>query len=239
MSAITNAYSGLLIKQYWRLPRSSAEIEMKSAMWETIIDGLRSIGNAFDIDASSGDRLDIIGRIVGMPRRLPSIIAKVAFGFADNPNDKGFADKFNTLDFSAPFQDKFEPTRTDLELDDTAYRFFIKVKVAYNNGSAYMVSDSEISIQEVISTIFKGEAYVVDAFTMALSLYVSPAYSSELLLAVQRLGLLPRPQGVRFDRIIQAMPGGTLGFSDSPSARGFSDKFDPQATGGIFASKVI
>jgi len=239
MSFFTNAYADLLIKQYWSLTKANAEITMKAGTWEIAFDGLKSIGAAFDIDTATGDRLDMLGRIVGISRSIPFIVAKIAFGFSDNPNSKGFNDKFAGLYLSAPFNDKFEPSRTALELDDIAYRFFIKAKIAFNNGSAYMVSDSKISIQDVIATIFRGDAYVVDKFTMALHLYVNPSFNSDWLNAIRKLGMLPSPQCVRYDQIIHAIPGETFGFSDSPIARGFSDKFDPLDIGGIFASKVI
>ncbi|MBL1319602.1 MAG: DUF2612 domain-containing protein [Mariprofundaceae bacterium] len=239
MSIFTDAYVDLLIKQYWALTKANAEIAMKAGTWEVAYDGLKAIGEAFDVDTATGHRLDILGKIVGMPRRIPLVIAKVAFGFSDNPNSAGFADKFDALDLSAPFQDKFEPAHTDLELDDSGYRFFIKAKVAYNNGSAYMVSDRKISIQDVIATIFSGDAYVVDKFNMALDLYVNPSFNSDWLKAIRQLGILPSPQAVRYDQIIHAIPGETFGFSDNPIARGFADKFDPLDIGGIFANKVI
>jgi hypothetical protein len=74
---------------------------------------------------------------------------------------------------------------------------------------------------------------------MTLALYVSPAFDLVVLAAIQQLGLLPKPQGVRYDIIVQASPGETFGFADNPNALGFSDKFDPADIGGFFAIKVI
>jgi len=176
---------------------------------------------------------------VGMPRRIPFIVPKIAFGFSENTSSRGFSDKFDQLIAGAPFLDKFESPRTALELDDYAYRFFIKAKIAFNNSSAYIVSDTRVSIQESIASIFGGEAYVSDNMDMTLDLYVSPTFDINWLKAISTLELLPRPQAVRYRYIVQAIPGVTFGFSDNPSSKGFSDKFDPLISGGIFASKVI
>jgi len=239
MSTFSTAYAGLLIKQYWEKPKANAEIDMKSLTWEKVLNAVIAFKSEFDVDLATGKTLDIIGRIVGIPRSIPFIIPKVAFGFSDNSNAMGFSDKFNTLDLSAPFLDAFESAKTDLQLDDNTYRFFIKAKIAFNNSSAYMASDTKVSIQSAVSQIFSGEAYVADNYNMTLDLYVTPVFNTNWLLAIEKMGLLPRPQAVRYAQIIHAVPGKTFGFFDSQNTKGFSDKFDPLSLGGIFASKVI
>lgn len=234
-------YANLLIKQYWEKPKAYAEIEMKASGYRRVFEWLRSFIDEFDLDKATGERLDIIGRIVGLSRRVPFVLDKVAFGFDENDNARGFDDKFTgPLVNTAPFLSKFERPYTTLQLDDNDYRFFLKAKVAKNAASAYMVSDAKVSIQDVISTVFNGAAYVIDQKDMSLTLYVSPVYDLERLRAVRRMGLLPKPQGVRYDIIVQAAPGETFGFSDNPNALGFANKFDlASEPGGRFALKVI
>lgn len=239
MSSFTDDYVNLLIKQYWEQPQANAEIALQAGTWETIRDVLQSFGDEFDLDLATGDRLDIIGKIVGMPRLIPFVIAKIAFGFNDNPNSRGFDSKFATIADVAPFLSKFEPSHTPLTLDDSDYRSFIKAKIASNTASAFMVSDTRTSIQEVINTVFEGQAYVVDRKNMSLALYVSPAFNTVRLLAIQQLGLLPKPQAVRYAVIVQAAPGETFTFADNPNALGWGSKFDVSQVGGVFAQKVI
>jgi len=239
MSEFTDAYVDLLIKQYWEKPNARGEIAAQAATWEKIRDIMDQFGDEFDIDIATGDRLDIIGKIIGIGRIIPFVIAKVAFGFNGNPNARGFDSKFEMLVDRAPFLSKFEPTRTPLELNDDDYRFFIKVRIAANSGSAFMVSDTRVTMQDVVNTAFEGNAYVVDRQDMTLALYVSPTFNSERLLAIRNLDLLPKPQGVRYDVIIQAAPGETFGFSNNPNALGFASKFNPAEVGGRFAQKVI
>lgn len=234
-------YRDLIIKQYWDKPKARAEIEMQAGTWRRTFEWLESFLVEFDLDNATGDRLDIIGRVVGLSRRVPFVLDKIAFGFDENDNARGFDDKFTgPLVNTAPFLNKFERPYTTLQLNDNDYRFFLKAKVAKNAAAAYMVSDTEISIQDVISTVFDGAAYAIDQKDMSLTLYVSPVYDLERLRAVRRLGLLPKPQGVRYDIIIQAAPGETFGFADNPNALGFANKFDlANEPGGRFALKVI
>lgn len=61
-------YRDLLIKQYWQQPNATAEIELKAGTWARVFEWLNSFPDAFDLDLATGDRLDIIGRIVGLDR---------------------------------------------------------------------------------------------------------------------------------------------------------------------------
>ena len=238
MTDFTDAYADLLIKQYWEQSNAHAEISAQAATWEKIRDIYADFETAFDLDLAVGVQLDIIGKIVGLSRTVPLVIARIAFGFSDNPNARGFDDKFIPEINAAPFQDKSEPSYSSLELDDSAYRVFLTAKIAQNNGSAFMVSDDRITIQDVIQTGFKQQAWVVDKKDMHLILYVFPTVELEYLRTIQQLGLLPKPQAVRYD-IVQAEPGATFGFSDNASALVFDDKFDTDYEGGVFANKVI
>lgn len=128
----------------------------------------------------------------------------------------------------------FFPSVTDEE-----YRFFLKVKIAKNVGTAFLVSDDDVSIQDVILTAFDGDAYVVDNQNMTLTLYVAPSFDLSALERVIELDLLPKPQAVRYDVVIQAVPGENFGFANNPDAQGFDSKFDAAYEGGLLARKVI
>ena len=239
MSDFTDAYVDLLIKQYWEKPNARAEIAALAGTMEKIRDLYAAFGDAFDVDLAVGAQLDVIGKIAGVPRIIPSVLPKTAFGFAENSNATGFDDKFEVIADVAPFLDKFEESRTTLELDDNDYRFFIKAKIAANVASGFIVTDERISLQEAIQRVFDNQAYVLDEQDMTLTLYVFPAFNPDRLLIIQELDLLPKPQGVRYDIIIQAAPGETFGFADNPDALGFADKFDSSQEGGRFALKVL
>lgn len=234
-------YRDLIIKQYWDKPKASAEIELLTSTWRRVFELLDSFPVEFDIDVATGDRLDIIGRIVGLDRTIPFLLDKIAFGFAENDDARGFDDKFDgPLANTAPFLSKFERPYTSLELNDNDYRLFLKAKIMQSAGSAFMASDSRISVQDVINAAFEGRAYVIDNQDMSLTLYVGASFDLDRLRAIIRLGLLPKPQGVKYEFIVQAAPLETFGFSDNPNSQPFANKFDLiNEPGGRFAQKVI
>jgi hypothetical protein len=237
--SLVSEYTNLLIKQYWEKPKAKAEIQLKAETWDKTRAFLASLDDAFDLDLAVGAQLDVLGRIVGIPREVPEVVEKTYFGFTINPDSLGFADRFNALRIGGPFFDRFSSQYTALQLNDNDYRFFIRVKVALNWASAYVSSDERISIQDVILSAFNGRAYVVDNLNMTLTLYVSPVVSLERIRLIRRLNLLPKPQGVRYRVITQAEPGFTFGFAANPNSKGFADKFDPSREGGFMARKVI
>lgn len=225
MSIFTDDYTGLLIKQYWDKPKAFAEINAKAESWESIRDVLASFPAEFDIDASLiepyfgvlegfvlgleggfilglsptsaiGDRLDIIGKIVGL--------------------DRG-------------------------GLTDELYRQLLKVKVAQNNASAFMVSDTRISIQDVIELAFNGEAYAVDNQNMSLTLFIeSETITASFIQLMIDNKLLPKPQGVRYDIVASIGGGIPFGFSESGQPEptdvlGFSELVYAPSDGGELA----
>lgn len=239
MSDFIDQYTMLLIKQYWEKPRAKAEVRLKMGAWQKVVDLLRAFEVEFDLDHARGKQLDTLGKIVGIPRVVPMVLPRIAFGFADNPNSRGFADRFNVIREGAPFARRFEPQYTSMQLSDNQYRRLIRAKVSLNVTSAYIASDDRISIQDVINQAFTGRAYVVDNQDMSLTLYVSPTVSLDELRLIRQLGLLPKPQGVRYSFVILAEPGVTFGFRNNPNSRGFADRFDPTRKGGIFARRLI
>jgi len=70
-------YINLLIKQYWEKPKAAAEIEMKAGMWRRTFEWIDSFSEEFDLDNATGDRLDIIGRIVGIGRIFRTLSQKL------------------------------------------------------------------------------------------------------------------------------------------------------------------
>tara|TARA_R100000657_G_C4677944_1_gene124747 strand:+ start:394 stop:1116 length:723 start_codon:yes stop_codon:yes gene_type:complete len=233
-------YSGLLIKQFWDDPNARAEIEMQAETWKNIFEWLRDFPRQFDLDEAVGAQLDVLGRIVGISRIVPFLLPKIAFGFSDNPNARGFDDRFSPLSDRAPFADRFERQYTDLQLDDNDFRFFIRARISKNIASPYVMDAEGVSMRDAVSTLFSDLGYVLDNYDMSLTLYVSPQFDPLRLQAIVRLNLLPKPQGVRYKLIVQAGPGETFGFSDNADALPFADKFDlANQPGGRFAEKVI
>jgi len=231
-------YRDLIIKQYWDKPKARAEIELQASTWARTFDWLDSFVAEFDVDLATGDRLDIIGRIVGISRIVPFALEKIRFGFDGDDTALGFADAFDSSVISAPLFDIFENKYTTLQLDDFDYAFFIKAKIARNSASSYLSSDGRLSIQEAVNVLFDGNARVVDNKDMSLFLYVTNFVDAERLLLIKQLDLLPKPQGVRY-RIVQLdADANSFGFADDEFALGFGDAFD-STVGGVFAEFIF
>lgn len=232
-------YRDLLIKQYWDKPRARAEIEMQAGTWRRVFEWLDNFPEEFDVDMAIGAQLDIIGRVVGVPRNVPEALAKVFFGFEGFDDVRGFASKFAPSREGAPFASKFAPSYTTFQLNDNDYRLFIKAKIAKNNASSYMVSDDRITVQDAVNATFNGQAYVVDNKNMTATIYISPSFNVSRLRLIRQLDLIPRGMGVGVAFIVQSEPGDTFGFDQNPNSQGFASKFDQSRDGGIFARKVI
>lgn len=235
-------YSDLLIKQYWEKTNAKAEIELQATSWETIFNFLKSFETEFDIEFADTDRLDIIGRIVGVGRSVPSILKKIFFGFDDNPDVTGFDDKFVLIGDLGPLFDKFGEEYTTLQLDDSDFRFFIEAKITQNNAHGIMLSDDTgdfKSIQDAAIVLFGGLAYVEDNFDMSITLHIDPTMNEERTRVIMQLDLLPRPHGVQYF-LVESDMFDTFGFNDNTNSKAFKNKDAPIVeAGGKFLEKLI
>ena len=236
---LVTAYVDLLIKQYWEQPNARAEVAVWAGKWQELRDHIDSCAYEFDLDHAWGDRLDKIGAIVGMPRRIPYAIPKRFFGFAETPSSGGFDDDANHIPGLPPLYDESVPLRETLELEDGAYSLFLKIKIAKNAALPVLAAgNAGMSIQEAVVTAFEGGAYVVDNKDMSLTLYLSPSIDSDTFTTMRLLDLLPRPQGVEYKHVVQSFFGQAFGFDVNPNCLGFSDDSDPSRVGGKLSREV-
>lgn len=238
MSTFTDEYEKLLITQYYQKPKAKAEISLIASKYEKTFSILNRFLTEFDLDNATGDRLDKIGKIVGISRVVPDALAKIFFGFSSNSNSKGFGSKFNILREGATFASKFSPQFTALQLSDPDYRLFIRAKISKNIAASYMINDERVTVQDAVLTAFNGRAYVVDNYNMQATLYISPSFDLNRLQLILKLDLIPKGMAVGYN-IVQAEPLQTFSFSNNPNAKGLASKFDTNYNGGVFARKVI
>lgn len=233
-----NEYLKLLILQYRDMPKASGEMTAVLESFSKVYDLLNSFSNKFDLDKAVGNQLDIIGKIIGLSRNVPFAVAKKYFGFSDNENVSGFADIFDMGISSLPFRDLFIIPYDDLELNDYDYSRFIKLKIAKNAASSYMVSGSRIGVQEAVINAFDGKAYVVDNKNMTMTVYIG-RQSLELINYIIALDLIPRGQGVNFGYVMIFDGQSNFGFSDNQNSKTFADLFEPDVKGGRFAELLF
>lgn len=231
---IKEQYEQLLIKQYWDQQNARAEVALKVDFALSLKVFLDNLADSFDLDVAVDDRLDKIGKLVGISRNIPLSLPKVLFGFAGYPNTKGFASRTDTTQQGAPFRSKFEPNYTDSQLNNNGFRKLIKAKIAKNTARAFMAGEN--SLQYVINVLFDGLGRVFDNYDMTLNLQLPYSYDATLFNTIKTLDLLPRPNGVRYRTIYKSS-------TESFAFRGYTGKgFSSKTTGrvgGSFARKII
>jgi hypothetical protein len=208
-------YTDLLITQYYNKPKAKTEIEIIVGNSLVIYLFLKSFPKEFDIDNAWGDRLDILGKIVGINRIVLEGIAKKFFGW-----ENGIALEPRTFD-QAPMFDLFRDSDyTDTQLSDNQMRFYIKAKAIKNATSAYLSHGTRIDLQDAIQFLFKDRAIILDDYNMSMSIYIDDIISTEDIILLVKQNLLPKPQGVKLF-LKKYYPGNTFGFANNPDAKTF------------------
>lgn len=206
-------YQDLLILQYSDREKASNEIRVivTNAMIQYLF--LKSFIDEYDIDEAWGNRLDVLGRVVGVTRIVPNGIVKTFFGFAADPKSRGFS--------QAPFYNLFrDDGYTDKQLSDPQMRFYIKAKAIKNATSAYILHDFRIDLQDAILFLFDSKAFIVDNYNMSMTIYVENSVPDEKIILLLALNIIPHPQGVRII-IIKYKPKDYFGFAADPNSKGF------------------
>lgn len=212
MTDFVKSYLDLLIFQYQDKPKIRAELELLVGKFEDVKKLDDSLPIAFDIDKAVGKQLDVIGRIVGLPRKTDNVIPKVYFGFYDeNSNAVGFGDgAFYTFE---------SEQYSDLELNDTDYRFFLKAKISIN-----FMKNNIHKINDIISFLFSNNAYVEDNRDTTFTLWVNENVDLRLVQYAKSLNLLPRPQTISYNLARFYEENATFGFYDqNPNSKGFGE----------------
>ncbi len=185
MSEWVQTYLNQLIIQYFNQPKAKAELANMLDSYENVHNFYRDFIPSFDLDRANGHRLDIIGRIVGLPRLIDTIIPKEYFGFIRQNKSKGFNE--------GDMYRKYEGAFSSLLLNDTRYRRLLKAKVIKNTSKATITGIA--SLQESVRVLFGENAYVIDNKDMTITVYLNEEQEEEFII-IQALGLIPSPQGV-------------------------------------------
>jgi hypothetical protein len=235
VSYFIEAYKRLLIAQYADKEKATAHISAILSKFEEVYEFAKSFEKAFDIDFAIGKQLDIIGKIVRINRNVPFAIPKKYFGFDGHKNAYPFGDKSKDV-VAYPFKDKFEIPYTSGTLNDQQYRFFIKAKIMKNYSCGKIIDeDDRLSIQNAIDYIFNGIGYITDRKNMTLTLYIDRSFDEDMIQYIKQAEVLPRPQGVKYNSIVQYDNGKTFGFYDRNG--GFGDKSGDKID-SYFATKI-
>jgi hypothetical protein len=170
----------------------------------TYLDPRADFNNFFDyvwnIETAQGFGLDILGRIVVIPRELEITVESKYFGFKE-AGAKGFN--------QAPFYNGQTTTQT-YSLPDNEYRKVILVKALSNISSS-----NSAAINQLLQNMFagRGRCYINDLGNMRIRYVFEFALTPAEVSIMTKSGAFPRPAGV-IASITQAS-GPIFGFSNN------------------------
>jgi hypothetical protein len=154
---------------------------------EKLEPAIDQVYGSYDVDSVKGELLDVIGRIVGIPRPILRGAAYDVFGYAGNDNYTNY----NVAPYIGAGAEVDAPLNNDL------YRKLIKAKIARNVSDG--TSDSIIQLLEIVIGV------KVTALTSNGDKSFDIGIASELDNTTQYLldnfDLIPRPQGTRIGQI--------------------------------------
>lgn len=172
-----------MIEQYKESPRLISLLDNIMLQTDDLADLYQQIRGISDIDAASGESLDVIGRIVVMPRPFVEVDPEIVFTF-DGAVGGGFNDGIfiglNPL--------------LNAKLDDEGYRLLLKSKIRHNVARC-TIDDMLNSLTAVLGpgvTLNNGVGYVELVLPQALSAYENSLISDTL----------PLTAGVRLEQTL-------------------------------------
>jgi hypothetical protein len=181
--------------QYRTKPKAVAWYNITRSLAAQLADATQAIRVMYEIDTAEGEQLDILGRIVVIPRNFIQPVPMTPPQFASPANSPGeFGD--DTAMFSTLSSD------SDEQMTDDLYRLIIKSKIIKNNSDATTESilygmNFLLPNAEVLR-ITDGEDM---SFTVEFYGNISPLERY----AVLNAQLVPKPQGVRFGGFLEGL----------------------------------
>ena len=117
---------GHVLEQHRRSPNAEGFFRAFYDPLTGLASGLDDLSLALVLDQAEGERLDLIGSIVGLGRELPTGITLLYFGFANQASGRGFG--------QARMRREREPIAATYTAPDVEFRAMIRAKIALNNG---------------------------------------------------------------------------------------------------------
>lgn len=193
--------------QYQDKPKAVAWYAIARALAGDIEAAAEAVRKSYDIDTAEGAVLDVIGRIVVVPRNYLGTVAMNP-GLFDLTDGAEFGD--DSAMFSALSLDQ------DSQLSDEFYRLVIKAKIIKNNGDA--------TIDNVLfgmNFLLPGANFLRvndEAEDMTFSIEFYGQITDLQRYALLNANLVPKPQGVRFNGFLEGY--GMLEFGDTDAEFG-------------------
>ena len=197
--SLINYYVARLIFQYSDQP--NAQMMTALMLKQATADDLATLlSNAFDLNTAVGPQLDIIGKYVGVSRKImPAVTTATYWGFNNYTNSgntigfRNYAGTTNTTGVWETYSDANQPTTN---LNDQQYRLVIQLQIILNSNDGTLAS-----IQQYLNNLLPGFVTLVDNQNMTLTYTVNQnSIISEALLKQ----FLPKPMGVGINVFISS-----------------------------------
>lgn len=192
--------------QYQNKPKAIAWYAIARALGGSIEDAAEAVRKSYDIDSAEGEVLNVIGRIVVVPRSFLGAV-DMHLGMFDLTDGSEFGD----------VDAMFSPLTIDQDgqLSDDLYRLVIKAKIVKNNGDA--------TIENILSGMnfllpHAEVLRVTDGEDMSFSIEFYGEISDLERFALLNAGLVPKPQAVRFNGFLEGF--GMYEFGDTDAEFG-------------------
>ncbi len=170
--------------QYRNSPKAYAWYGITPSISDEIQSAADDVRLMYDIDNNSGAQLDIVGRIVGVDRRIITSIVTVVSEFGDTEAQCG--------DLEVQFGNDTITEGTNLS--DEYFRSLIRAKIQNNSN------DTTIDgIIESINAIISGDTEVIvnDNEDMTFSIEIYGTMTEIETYLILNNNIIPKPQGVR------------------------------------------
>jgi hypothetical protein len=151
---------------------------------------------AFDIRTAYGHQLDVIGRIVGVPRNVLGLdLAHTFFSFtryAGSPASVGFSRYSDSFTPSTPLFLRYR-SNASYTMTDYEFRAAIWLKIIVNTRpeNYYMINGA-------LKIYFMGDIYVSPGVSVMSVVYYVKAKYQNMFTSMAFLGLIPVPMGVSY-----------------------------------------
>lgn len=172
--------------QYRGQPKLESWLNIVPNLGEQIFQKADEVRRSYDIDSVGGEALNVVGRIVVLPRSVATTIEADYTEFGNSADEFG-ADR---SEFEPPFID------TPVDFLDPLFRILIRAKIHKNNSLATF--DSIIQSANIIAP--GNTCTVIDNGNRSLSLSFSNALTEIQALVFTSFGsrILPIAHGIRF-----------------------------------------
>lgn len=165
------------------------------------------------LGAAEGKQLDIIGRIVGIPREVVDFQTGVFFGFSGDPTGLGFDDLNNVVTDAGRYRGLTEATGSSRLLGDEEYTALLTAKILANTSD--LTPNSVLLITRELMKVFRhsGEnipIFINETGNASFDIIIQEELSASEQAFIAYLDLIPRPAGVKISYVYETPPNNLL-----------------------------